>query len=72
MAIANEIGCSVAQVCLAWLHQQEIAVVIKSENEKRLKENLEALKYQLSNEHMRRISDINIQHRQFPDPYALK
>jgi alcohol dehydrogenase (NADP+) len=57
--IANEKGCSVAQVLLAWTIHRGIAVIPKSVNPGRMKENLEAAELQLSEADMQKISEIN-------------
>jgi len=58
--ISSSQGCSVAQVCLRWALQRGVLPVIKSENEARLKENLEATRMKpLPEEDMERIDQLN-------------
>ncbi|KAL8105651.1 non-functional NADPH-dependent codeinone reductase 2-like [Apium graveolens] len=56
--IAKEKGKSVAQVCLRWAYEQGIGVVVKSYNKERMKSNLEILKWELSEEEAKKISEM--------------
>jgi len=49
-----------AQVLLRWATQQGIAVIPKSNDETRLKQNLECDSFDLSEEDMKKISALNI------------
>lgn len=70
--VAKRSDCSPAQVCLAWLLQKGITVVIKSENEKRLMENIQAVEVHLSELNMKKIDDISYNQRIFLDPYQIQ
>ncbi|WOL09377.1 hypothetical protein Cni_G18130 [Canna indica] len=56
--IAQAKGKTLAQVCLRWVHEQGDCVIVKSFNEKRMKENLDILDWKLSEEEKDRISQI--------------
>lgn len=49
--IARELGRTVAQVCVRWLLQQQMIVIPKASSEQHLRENLQALEFELSPEH---------------------
>lgn len=49
---------SVAQVALRWVYEQGASVIVKSFNKERMKENLQILDWELSNEEIARIQDI--------------
>ncbi|THG21363.1 hypothetical protein TEA_027619 [Camellia sinensis var. sinensis] len=57
--IAKAKGKSVAQVCLRWEYEQGIAIVIKSYNKERMKQNLEIFDGALSEEESKKISEIS-------------
>ena len=57
--IANKINATPAQVVLAWQIQRNIAVIPKSVNEKRLKENFAAQAIVLDAEDVNRINMLN-------------
>ncbi|XP_020572783.1 D-galacturonate reductase-like [Phalaenopsis equestris] len=56
--IAKARGKTFAQICLRWVHQQGVSLVVKSFNKERLKENLQFLDWELSEEECRKISQI--------------
>ncbi|GAB4839869.1 Non-functional NADPH-dependent codeinone reductase 2 [Ancistrocladus abbreviatus] len=57
--IAKARGKTIPQVCLRWAHEQGIALVVKSFNEERMKENLMIFDWELSEEEdHRKISEI--------------
>lgn len=56
--IANHRCKSVAQVCLRWAVEQGIAVVVKSFNEERMKQNLDIFSWELSAEDHEKIRRI--------------
>ncbi|KAI8000945.1 Non-functional NADPH-dependent codeinone reductase 2 [Camellia lanceoleosa] len=56
--IARAKGKSVAQVCLRWEYEQDIAIVVKSYNKERMKQNLEIFDWALSEEESKKISEI--------------
>ncbi|MCL4108619.1 UNVERIFIED_CONTAM: hypothetical protein GTU68_006937 [Idotea baltica] len=56
LEIAQEIGCSAAQVLIAWAAQRGTAVIPKSSNPERLQQNLEAQNITLSASNMNKLS----------------
>ncbi|KAJ3677237.1 hypothetical protein LUZ60_002961 [Juncus effusus] len=54
-----------AQICLRWVLEQGDCVIVKSFNEERMKENLEILDWELSEDDKYKISQIE-QHRSLP------
>ncbi|CAL5346448.1 unnamed protein product [Camellia sinensis] len=56
--IAKAKGKSVAQVCLRWEYEQGVAIVAKSYNKERLKQNLEIFDWGLNEEETKRIGEI--------------
>jgi aryl-alcohol dehydrogenase-like predicted oxidoreductase len=75
--IANEIGCSAAEVALNWIRQQntllkmknKIIPIVGSRNEDQIKDNLACLHYELSNEQMQRLDDISRIELGFPHEF---
>ena len=65
--IAERTGKTAAQVVLRWGVQRGTAIVPKTTKKDRLKENIEIFDFELSNEEMQAISDLN-QDRRFNDP----
>jgi alcohol dehydrogenase (NADP+) len=63
IAIAEELGCTAAQVMLAWAVERGTSVIPKSVNENRLKQNLEAADIDLSARQMARLAAIDIKYR---------
>ena len=62
--IANEIGCSPAQVSLNWIRQQgkerkKIIPIIGARKEYQIKENLECLNFELTKEQLNRLEEIS-------------
>ncbi|XP_059452857.1 non-functional NADPH-dependent codeinone reductase 2-like [Corylus avellana] len=62
MEIAKARGKTVAQVCLRWIYEQGVTLVMKSYNKERLKENLQIFDWELSEDDSKKISEIK-QHR---------
>ncbi|XAR65010.1 Codeinone reductase (NADPH) [Bertholletia excelsa] len=56
--IAKAKGKTVAQVCLRWGYEQGIAMVVKSFNKERMKENLGIFDWELSDEDSKKIEGI--------------
>ncbi|KAF8398864.1 hypothetical protein HHK36_014728 [Tetracentron sinense] len=56
--IAKARGKTVAQVCLRWVYEQGVSVVVKSFSKERLKENLEIFDWTLSQEELQKIAVI--------------
>ncbi|CAK9140246.1 unnamed protein product [Ilex paraguariensis] len=52
-------------VCLRWVYEQGVSVLVKSFNEDRMKENLEVFNWALSPQESQRIQQIS-QHKMFP------
>ena len=69
--IAKKNNCTPGQVCIAWLAEKKISVLIKSENQQRLKENMEGLKVQLDQEDIQRLDGLNKLERTSLDPYDV-
>lgn len=67
VAIAERTSKTPAQVVLRWGVQRGTAIVPKSSNKERLKENLDIFDFELSDEEMQSISSLN-QNRRFNDP----
>lgn len=61
--IANKNNISAAQVLIRWQLQRGIAVIPKSTNPKRLKENFDTLQLSLSEEDMERIASLELNKR---------
>lgn len=61
--IASEMGCTVAQVMLAWAVNRNTAVIPKTVKEHRLIENLAAAEIELSEDQMNRIAVIDMKYR---------
>jgi diketogulonate reductase-like aldo/keto reductase len=62
MEIAKARGKTVAQVCLRWIYEQGVTLVMKSYKKERLKENLQIVDWELSEDYSKKISEIK-QHR---------
>ncbi|XP_050371848.1 non-functional NADPH-dependent codeinone reductase 2-like isoform X2 [Argentina anserina] len=56
--IAEAKGKTLAQVCLRWLYEQGVTVVVKSFNKERIKENVEIFDWELSPEELEMIDQI--------------
>ncbi|KAJ9708656.1 hypothetical protein PVL29_000602 [Vitis rotundifolia] len=56
--IAQARGKTIAQVCLRWIYEQGVSVVVKSFNKERMKENLEIFDWELSVEDIQKIDQI--------------
>ena len=66
-SIAQQYNKSPAQILLRWGIQRGTAVVPKSSNEDRLRENLDLFNFNLSQDEMDGINDLN-RNRRFNDP----
>ena len=71
--IATRIGCTPAQVCIAFALAKGLAVVTKTEKETRMKENLESIEFakKLTAEDIQLIDSLNKNLRKFWDVYAI-
>ncbi|KAK9104706.1 hypothetical protein Scep_021550 [Stephania cephalantha] len=56
IAIAR--GKTIAQVCLRWVYEQGVTLLVKSFNEERMKENLDIFGWELSEEDLKKIDEI--------------
>lgn len=56
--IAAARGKSMAQICLRWVHEQGVSVLVKSFNKERIKQNLDIFDWKLSQEDLERVSQI--------------
>jgi alcohol dehydrogenase (NADP+) len=61
--VAKELGCSAAQVMLAWAVNRNTSVIPKSVNEDRLVQNFAAADIELSKEQMTELASINMDYR---------
>ncbi|KAL7260165.1 hypothetical protein ACSBR1_005936 [Camellia fascicularis] len=59
--IAEAKGKTVAQVCLRWVYEQGVSVLVKSFNKERMKENLDIFDWALSPEESKKIDQISQQ-----------
>lgn len=61
ITIADEIGCSPSQVAINWVRQQPgvIIPIIGAKTEVQLKDNLDCLNFNLSEEQMKRLSEVS-------------
>ena len=47
------------KVCLRWVHEQGVSVLVKSFNEERMKENLDIFDWKLSEEECEKINQLS-------------
>ena len=71
IAIAEEIGCSPAQVAISWAQQQRGVIIplLGARNVEQLKDNLGALDVHLSSEQLRRLDEISRPDLGFPHDF---
>ena len=67
MKIAERHGKTPAQVLLRWATQRDVAVIPKSNNQGRLKQNLDVTGWELGREEVEEISGLN-KNLRFNDP----
>jgi len=67
VSIGEQYGKSAAQVVLRWLIQRGIVAIPKSVHEERIVENFDIFDFDLSNEDMNTISELNESESLFPD-----
>nr|ACJ38540.1 galacturonate reductase [Oncidium hybrid cultivar] len=60
--VAKARGKTFAQICLRWVHEQGVSLIVKSFNKERLKENIQIFDWELYNEERQKISQIH-QHK---------
>lgn len=46
------------KICLRWVHEQGVSVLVKSFNKERIKQNLDIFDWKLSQEDLKRMSQI--------------
>nr|XP_023922371.1 non-functional NADPH-dependent codeinone reductase 2-like [Quercus suber]POE98018.1 non-functional nadph-dependent codeinone reductase 2 [Quercus suber] len=63
--IAEATGKTIAQICIRWVYEQGVSVLVKSFNKDRMKENLDIFDWKLSPEDLEKISQIP-QRKGFP------
>lgn len=66
--LAQKYGKTPAQIVLRWDLQNEVVTIPKSVNEKRIKENADIFDFEISEEDMNKINNMNINKRYGPDP----
>jgi aryl-alcohol dehydrogenase-like predicted oxidoreductase len=66
--IAKEIGCSASQVALNWVRKQKglFIPIIGARKLEQIKENIESLNYDLSDEHILKLKDVSSYEITFP------
>lgn len=72
--VAEEAGCTPAQVAINWLRQQEgtIIPIVGARKVEQIKDNLGALNHHLSEEHMQRLNDISKIELGFPHEFLQR
>lgn len=68
LEIANKYNKSIAQVILRWDLQNGIVTIPKSTKEQRIVENASVFDFELTEDDMKRIDNLNENHRVGPDP----
>jgi diketogulonate reductase-like aldo/keto reductase len=66
--IGNKYGKSAAQVIIRWDLQRGIVTIPKSANQGRIQENFDVFDFELSEEDMAAIDELERGHRYGPDP----
>ncbi|KAL6905443.1 hypothetical protein ACP4OV_003044 [Aristida adscensionis] len=56
--IAQDRGRTIAQVCIRWVYEQGDCVIVKSFNEKRMRENLDIFDWELTDDDRRKIDEL--------------
>lgn len=69
--IAKAYGKTPAQIALRWNIQRGVAVVVKSSNPQRMKENLEIFDFELTDEEMAAITRLSLSKSRIEDPFDL-
>ena len=72
VAICERTGKSPAQVILRWNIQKGHAVIVRSSNLKRQKQNLDVFDFEISNDEMSAITTLDVGLRTGPDPVVFK
>jgi len=63
LEIGEKHGASVGQILIAWSIARDIAVIPKSVNKNRIKENFDSTKINLGSEDLKNLDDIGVSHR---------
>lgn len=71
-SIADQYNKTVAQVIVKWHLQQGRLVIPKSQNDNRIRENFDVFDFELSDEDLAKIDQLNTGERQFRDPDEVK
>lgn len=71
-AIGKEVNKSAAQVIIRWNIQHGVIVIPKSVTSSRIEENINVFDFELSNEQMQRIDNLNKDKRIGPDPNTFE
>ncbi|MCE4980481.1 aldo/keto reductase [Mammaliicoccus sciuri] len=71
-SIADQYNKTVAQVIIKWHLQQGRLVIPKSQNDNRIRENFDVFDFELSDEDLTKIDQLNTDERQFRDPDEVK
>lgn len=66
--VANEVGKTPAQVVIRWNIQHDVVVIPKSVTTHRIEENLDVWNFELSDNQMERIDQLNQDKRIGPNP----
>ena len=66
--IGKEVNKTAAQVIIKWNMQHNVVVIPKSVTSSRIEENIDVFDFELSEEQMKRIDDLNKDQRIGPDP----
>lgn len=70
--IGKEVGKSPAQVIIRWNIQHGVVVILKSITPSRIEENIEVFDFELSEDQMSRIDNLNKDKRVGPDPNTFE
>lgn len=68
-SVAQEIGCSSAQVALSWLRQQEVIPIIGARKVAQVKDNLDCINFSLSPEQTEKLNSISSIELGFPHDF---
>lgn len=71
-SIADQYNKTVAQVIIKWHLQQGRLVIPKSQNDNRIRENFDVFDFELSDEDLAKIDQLNTDERQFRNPDEVK
>lgn len=66
--VAQEVGQTPAQVIIKWNYQHQVVTIPKSVTPHRIDENLNILDFELNDDQMKKLDDLNQNKRIGPDP----